>query len=344
MVKNIIYVQQNEEIARSVLEGIAGSGYEVFHCVTAGEALNLMMRQDAPLLMLDINIPDMRLREVVSRCSDKFPATVLAIFTDYPNSELLTKLINRHGIYKIFVAPWDMEEIVEQIEDAMEYAEIRFEQLQREGALALESNEFEVTLANMKDSLKFQQHSYYKLNTILNTLLRVTTDCLQGDRTQEEKKRLFDFAGVMLEGVLKAQTTARIDVRTFEDAIREDLLVLKHVTVQKLESCLIGDIPRVMVANIKALIWDAVYYASRGIDSCEAEVSSSYMTNTRIYLEINVNYSSSEVPMMTLNDPVEIGCDRLLQEMFTAMTVAEDVIRKDKSISFRMQVPISFLD
>lgn len=344
MVKNIIYVQQNEEIAKSVLEGIAGSGYEVFHCVTAGEALNLMTRQDAPLLMLDINIPDQRLREVVRQCSEKFPATVLAIFTDYPNSELLTKLINRHGIYKIFVAPWDMEEIVPQIEDAMEYAEIRFEQLQREGALALESSEFDVTLANMKDSLKFQQHSYYKLNAILNTLLRVTTDCLQGDRTQEEKERLFDFSDAMLEGIIKAQTTTSLEVKTFEDTIREDLLALKHVTVKKIESCLIGDIPRVMVANIKALIRNTVYYASRGIDYCEAEVHSSYITNTRIYLEMNVSYSSSEVPMMTLRDSVELGCDRLLREMFAAMTAAEDVIRKDSHISFRLQVPISFLD
>ncbi len=343
MVKNIIYVQQNEEIARSIIEGIAGSGYEVFHCVTAGEALSLMTRQDAPLLMLDINITDMRLREVVKECSEKFPATVLAIFTDYPNAELLTKLINRHGIYKIFVAPWDTEEIVEQIEDAMEYAEIRFEQLQREGALVLESKEFDITLAKMRDSLKFQQHSYYKLNAILNTLLRITTDCLQGSRTSEEKRQLFEFAGDMLEGVIRAQTTTSMDVRKFEDAIREDMLKLKHVKVNDIKSCLIGDIPRVMVANVKALIWDSVKYASRNVQNCEVEVKSSYMTNTRIYLEINIDYPS-EVSVVTLSDPLEVSCDKMLQEMLSVMTAAIEVVRSDRHISFQMQVPISFLD
>lgn len=343
MVKNIIYVQQNEEIAHSVVDGIAGSGYEVFHCVTAAEALSLMRRQDAPLLMLDINIPDMRLREVVKQCSEEFPATVLAVFTDYPNLELLTKLINRHAIYKIFVAPWDMEEIVEQIEDAMEYAEIRYEQMQRDGALALESKEFDITLNNLKDSLKFQQHSYYKLNTVLNTLLHITMEGLEGEMPIQEKQQLFDFTSRLMEGVIKSQTTVSLSVLNFEQIIHDELQAMKGVQVRAIESCLIGDIPRVMMANVKALIWCAVYYAVRNVTSCEIEVKSSYLTNTRIFLEIDVYYPS-DMPVLRQQDKMELCYDKILQEMFTAMAVSEKIIRNECCMKFQLHVPISFLD
>ncbi len=343
MVKNIIYVQQNEEVARSVVEGITDNGYEVYHCVTAGEAFQLMARQDAPLLMLDINIQDMRLREVVKKCSEEFPATVLAIFTDYPNSELLTKLINRHGIYKIFIAPWDMEEIVTQIEDAMEYAEIRFEQLQREGALTLESKEFDITLSNLKDSLKFQQHSYYKMNAVLNALLRVTTECMEGRRPAQERQQIYDFASTLLEGIIKSQTTSSLDINRFEELVREELMTLKHVKINGIESCLMGDIPRVMIANVKALIWCAVYYASRNAIGCEVEIISNYLTNTRIHLEINITYASG-APALLLSDEIEIVYDKIVQEMFAATTASEDIIRQADRMSIQMQVPISFLD
>ncbi len=343
MVKNIIYVQQNEEIAKSILDGIAGSGYEVFHCVTAAEAFNLMTRQDAHLLMLDINIPDMRLREVVKRCSEEFPATVLAVFTDYPNSELLTKLINRHGIYKIFVAPWDTAQIVEQIEDAMEYAEIRSEQLQREGALVLENKEFDTTLDTLRDSLQFQKYSYYKINAIQHTLLRVTTENVIGDLSEENKRKVYQFSSGAIEGLIKSQTTTSLNVNAMENIIRGDLESFHTIQSKTIESCLIGDIPRVMIANVKALIWMILYYVSKDQVSCEAEILSSYLTNTRIYLEVNVRFDKI-IPIITLENPLEEAYDKIMRELMTPMTAAIDIIRKDQEISFQLQVPISYLD
>lgn len=225
----------------------------------------------------------------------------------------------------------------------MEYAEIRYEQLQREGALILENQSFDTTLSNLRDSLKFQQHSYYKLNTILNTLLRITIGNLDGVLTETDKTKLYQFSGMLMEDIIKSQTTSSIEVGSFEEAVREELAVHKNVKVRKLESCLIGDIPRVMIANVKALILCAVSYAAREQAKCEVEVISSYLTNTRIYLEINLFYQE-DVPVITLQDQMEINYDRVLQEMFTAMTAVQEVVRKDYQISFQLQVPISFLD
>ncbi len=343
MVKNIIYVQQNEEIATAIINGIASSGYEVFYCKSAGEALNLMTRQDAPLLMLDINIPDMRLREVVRRCNEEFPATVLAVFTDYPNHELLTKLINRHGIYKIFVAPRDTASIIEQIEDAMEYAEIRAEKIRKEQILNKDSEDFELKLQMLTDSLKYQQHAYKKMRAVVDILLNSSLISMTGKLTDDMKDAVYQYSNELAGFLIKAQTTGKMPIESFEDLMSEELKTFRNINVTAMESCMFGDVPRVKVANVRFIIMMIVAYYSKCAQSCEVKVLSSYLTNTKIYMEVRAIFApDTDVTKLISNRPLlhvaEFTTAQILEEL--TLTMEREI--EGNMMKYKLEIPTTF--
>lgn len=343
MVKNIIYVQQNEEIAKAIMNGITSSGYEVFHCTSAGEALNLMTRQDVPLLMLDINIPDMRLREVVKRCDDEFPATVLAVFADYPNSELLTKLVNRHSIYKIFVAPWDTASIIEQIEDAMEYAEIRAEKLRKEQILNKDSEDFELKLKTLTDSLKYQQHAYRKLSSVVDILLNSSLISMTEKLTEDMRDAIYQYTSNMVGFLIKAQTTGQIPIETFEDFMTEELKVFHNIKVTAVESCMFGEVPRVKVANIRFIIMMITAYYSKCATTCEVQVLSSYLTNTKIYMELRAIFSpETNVEELIDNRPLLKAAELTTQKVLEELTESAEREIINNIMKYKLEIPTAF--
>jgi len=345
MVKNIIYVQPDEDIANAIISGIAGSHYELFRCKTAGEALSLMVRQDTPLLMLDINIPDMRLHEVVSRCNRDFPATVLAVFIDYANAELLTKLVNRHSVYKVFVAPWDTELIIEHLKDAMDYAEIRAERLMREQILNKSSVDFEKTLSTLTDSLKYQQYSYYKLNTIINTIFMSLQGGSGNEPLTDIRRDIYYYANDIMGYLMKAQTIGKMEVESFEEIMMKELELFKKVRIKVMESCLIGDVPRVKLANIRFMIMMVVSYFAKYPSPCEVMILSSYLSKTKVYMELRATFpeeveaisSVKESPLIKL---VENIVDQVLKKMASATTYE----LSNQTIKYKIEIPLSYME
>ena len=129
MAKNIVYIQANEKIAQSFQETFKERNIELLVAASATEALEIMRQQDIGLLLVDINIPDMRLSQLVEICSRDFPTVIMNVCVDVMNSLLITKLVNRHSIYKIFVAPWDVREMIDEIEESLDEAAISRERI-----------------------------------------------------------------------------------------------------------------------------------------------------------------------------------------------------------------------
>ncbi|HOO28036.1 MAG TPA: hypothetical protein PLU43_06190, partial [Lachnospiraceae bacterium] len=109
MEKNILYIQSNEDVAESFREKFAERGIELIVAASASEAFQVMREREITLLLIDINIPDMRLRNLVEVCTRDFPGVILNVCVDVLSPLLITKLVNRHRIHKIFVAPWNVD-------------------------------------------------------------------------------------------------------------------------------------------------------------------------------------------------------------------------------------------
>ncbi|MCR4685863.1 MAG: hypothetical protein K5649_10385 [Lachnospiraceae bacterium] len=255
MARNIVYIQANDKIAQSFKETFRERNVELTVAKSAAEALAIMGKQEVGLLLVDINIPDMRLSQLVEICSRDYPTVILNVCVDVLNSLLITKLVNRHAIHKIFVAPWDVREMVEEIEESLDAAEISREQVLHEKKILQENEDFQNTLQSLKDALKKQQFSYGKIRAITDLFFEHALSLTDG-RGMAQIKQIFDV-------YLRMQTTETVDTGDFAGVLASDFEKLTQgrsgFTLSAGSIALADGAVKVKAVNIRFLFWLIVY-------------------------------------------------------------------------------------
>lgn len=252
----ILYVQQKENVAERFREYMADSEHVFLVAYSGEEAIDVLQAEDIVLLLIDINIPDMRLRTLVERTKKISPETILNVCVDVLDPILITKLSNRYGIHKIYVAPWDIENIISEMEDSIEMAFIDSEINMQEHKIVNDKANLESTISSLMETLKKQQYSYKKLSVIYRSFMKAVYEKYAGKISKEEILLVDDIYKQML----KDQTTGSFDVDKFEDSMKKDLLELKSkgnngLRVLKVISCLFGGITKTSAENIRFAAW-----------------------------------------------------------------------------------------
>lgn len=339
MNKNILYIQSNSEIAASFSEKFAERGIEFLVAPTAAAALQIMEEREIALLLIDINIPDMRLRELVELCTKNFPGVILNVCIDVVTPLLVTKLVNRHHIHKIFMAPWNVDEMMDEIEESIECAQIEMDQKLQENMIYTEKEEFKRTLDSLTAALKKQRYSYNKLNTITQILL-AQLKTLGEDSDADVFSGKCSFVSSIFQTMLKMQTTGVTDIDGFEMLVRSDM---DKITKEKpdfqageISSCLIGTIPKVKAANIRFCLWLLAQYFAAVTDKCRMTVSSSFITATKAEFDVMAEGTVTG----KLSEPVE----QLIQELLKAFAVEIEQEQQENGILYQMQFLTAFTD
>lgn len=279
MKKQIVYLQPNDEIAAQFTEHLASDDIEILRAKSGEEALEIISSEEVLLLLIDINIPDMRLREVVERVRRISPQIILNVCIDVLDPLLITKLSNRHDIHKIYVAPWNTEDIVEEMKESLEVALINEQFNIREQHVNSEIEELNSTLESLKETLKKQQRSYAKFSNVTKCFTDVLAKINENDSGTERKIR---FAKDIFDEYLKMQTTGSFDIDRFEDDIRESLESLKGkapgIRIGEIISCLIGGQSRTYAQNIRFGIYLIARYCAEFYRDFSISVTSHHIT------------------------------------------------------------------
>lgn len=291
MARNIVYIQANDKIAESFKTTFAERQIDLMVVKSAAEAIKVMKSMEVDVLLVDINIPDMRLSKLVEICTKEFPGVVLNVCVDVMNSLLVTKLVNRHAIRKIFVAPWDVKEMVEEIEESLDAAQIAREQKIYENKILKENEHFEETLSSLTKALKKQQYSYNTIKSFTDVILAdlpLLNDKI-GSAELERIKFIFDT-------YLRMQTTDSIDIDRFEDLLRSDMDKISKTypgfSCSEIISCLIGGVPKSKAANIRFVIWLVAICAAVTMNECEYIIDSQFSSVTKASFFLTVKGES----------------------------------------------------
>lgn len=326
MARNILYIQANENIANSFRETFAERKIELLIASSAGEAFEIMREREVGLLLIDINIPDMRLRKLVEICTRDYPAVVLNVCVDVVNSLMITKLVNRHAIDKIFVAPWDVREMIDEIEESLDSAQISYEQKMQERTLIEQNRQFQETLDSLTNALKKQQHSFLKLQAITELITnRMQEAC-------EEQREEAALANRWFQMYLRMQTTDSIDISHFEDLLKSDLdqvkIIYPNFQYGTIESCLMGGIPKRRAENIRYVIRLLAEYGCARMDAVEYSVESKFMTAASVMF-----YLSMKGKFMNRRDSLEV----YVRELVDSMSETTDIRSTDDGMACEIE-------
>ena len=67
----------------------------------------------------DQRMPEITGAELMGRVKNRWPATIRIVFTGYADIKSVVEAINTGGIYRYITKPWDPDELVEVLQEAV---------------------------------------------------------------------------------------------------------------------------------------------------------------------------------------------------------------------------------
>ncbi|WP_291724262.1 response regulator [Bernardetia sp.] len=131
---SILYVDDEESNLR-IFKSSFRRHYKIFTAISGKEGLEILENNDIQLVISDQKMPEMTGVEFLERVAESFPNTVRIILTAYSDTEDIMRAINKCGIFRYLVKPWNKDEMLLTIDKALETYALRTENRQLVNAL-----------------------------------------------------------------------------------------------------------------------------------------------------------------------------------------------------------------
>lgn len=287
MEASILYLQANESIASSLKDRFNAEGIEFINASSAVQAFDLLRERQFYLILSDGYIPDMRIHDFVDRCAREYPDTILDVCMDLKDPEYVPRIVNKDSVRKVFLPPWNIEDIVEGVKASIDEAHIHMDLVRRISELKAEEKTLAETIESLRKSLLRQQYSYNKLAPFFNRVLDAFLE------RRDLGKTYRSFVKKSCDKMLRLQTTAYFKVADLRDTIRDNMTeALKNnenVSVGEVKSCLYGEVSRASMADLTFALWILAVTEGYKCESATLSIDSRYVTSKKCEYKMSVD-------------------------------------------------------
>ncbi|MHC8296005.1 HD domain-containing phosphohydrolase [Pseudomonas sp. LB3P58] len=132
----VLLVDDEESILNSLRRLLRGQPYELLLATSGAQALEVMEQHSIDLVMTDARMPNMDGATLLARIHQLYPTTTRILLTGYADMPTIIKAINEGKIHRYISKPWNDEEMLLTLRQALahQYSERerqRLEQLTR---------------------------------------------------------------------------------------------------------------------------------------------------------------------------------------------------------------------
>ncbi|MCR5687382.1 MAG: hypothetical protein K6G58_05115 [Lachnospiraceae bacterium] len=286
MDKSILYLQANERIASNLKGRFNDEGIEFIYAASAAQAFELLSEREFCLTLSDGYIPDMRVHDFVMKCSRDYPDMILNVCMDLTDPKYVPMIVNEPCVRKVFLPPWNIEDIVEGVKASIDEAFIHRDLIRRMTDLENDERSFAEMVERLKASLLRQQYSYNKMAPFFNRVL---------DAFLKRKNFGEAYAAFMrrsCDKMLRLQTTEYFKTadlkRIIYDNMTEAVGANSGVTVGEVKSCLYGEAGRHSMADLTFALWLLAVIEGNKCDSAVLTVDSRYVTSKKCEYKLTV--------------------------------------------------------
>ncbi len=99
--------------------------YEIDIAENAGKALGMLQDYPYKILVTDQRMPQMSGLELAKVVNEEYPNTIVIILTAFDDNETILKAINQGGIFRYLFKPWDLLDLRQTLESALNAHELK---------------------------------------------------------------------------------------------------------------------------------------------------------------------------------------------------------------------------
>lgn len=214
-----ILLVDDEMDALEPMEMLLMDDFRVLTASGGEQALEVMDHEDVQLIIADQRMPGMTGVELLARVRELYPRCVRLILTAYTDFEAMLTAINEGRVYRYVIKPWDPDDMLVTIRQALEFRDLMVEK----GKLSAEIAEAHRDLAERTRQLQAAQETIirgeklaavgrfaaemtHEINNHLQVILGVST--MDGIYDEHERHGIIEDQARLLHGITQ-------DIRDF---------------------------------------------------------------------------------------------------------------------------------
>lgn len=149
----LLFVDDESSILSSLKRLFRPHGYQIFTATSGAEGLTVLEKESIDLVISDMRMPEMDGAHFLEQVRNRWPQVVRILLTGYADVGSTIAAINRGEIYRYVAKPWDDNEIVLTVGDALERKRLESENLRLTALTARQNEELKVLNAGLEQKV-----------------------------------------------------------------------------------------------------------------------------------------------------------------------------------------------
>lgn len=177
----VMLVDDEENILRALQRLLMDEDFDV-EIATSGEAAleKLATLENVGLIISDQRMPEMNGSEFLGRSRDIAPNALRILLTGYSDISATIEAINRGGASRYLSKPWNDDELVQVVRDAVRQYSLVTENIRLNGVIARQNEELQEWNTNLKERVLQQTASVRKKSEELQEALQRSRESFHG--------------------------------------------------------------------------------------------------------------------------------------------------------------------
>lgn len=123
----LLFVDDESSILSSLKRLFRPQGYKILTAGSGAEGLTVLEKETVDLVVSDMRMPEMDGAQFLEQVRGRWPKTLRILLTGYADISSTVAAINRGEIYRYISKPWDDNEIVLTVREALEHQRLASE-------------------------------------------------------------------------------------------------------------------------------------------------------------------------------------------------------------------------
>jgi response regulator RpfG family c-di-GMP phosphodiesterase len=150
----LLFVDDEVNVLSSLKRLFRPFGYRIFTAEGGAQGLEIMQREVVDLVVSDMRMPEMNGAQFLEKVNEKWPDTIRILLTGYAEIGATIDAINRGRIYRYISKPWEDNDIVLAIKQALRQKQLEKANQGLEELTRKQNEELKDLNANLEEKVK----------------------------------------------------------------------------------------------------------------------------------------------------------------------------------------------
>lgn len=164
----LLLVDDEASILSSLRRLLRPAGYTIHMAESGAAGLDILEREPVDLVVSDMRMPEMNGAQFLEQVRKRWPDTMRVLLTGYADVGSTIEAINRGEIYRYISKPWDDNQLVLTIRDALESSRLRKENIRLLALTTAQNQELAQLNTGLEQKVAERTAEIQQINSFLN--------------------------------------------------------------------------------------------------------------------------------------------------------------------------------